>query len=178
MKKLETERLILRKITLDDAEDMFNNWASDPKTSEMLNWEVHKNVEVTKQIISRWLNEYENGQFNWVVELKDNNEIIGNITTVKYSEKNRTCEIGYCYGSKYWRHGYASEALRRVIEFFLYKTTIELVEAKHILSNPNSGKVMAKAGMKKETTLRKRHLNKKTGEIEDLIIYSITKDEL
>lgn len=178
MKELETDRLILRKITLDDTEDMFNNWASDPKASEMLDWDVHESVDVTKKVISHWIEEYENGSYNWVVELKDNHEIIGSITAVKYNEKNKTCEIGYCYGSKYWRHGYASEALRRVIEFFLNETCIELVEAKHIFGNPNSGKVMAKAGMTKEATLRKRHLNKKTGEIEDLIVYSITKDEL
>lgn len=178
MKKLETDRLILRKITLDDTEDMFNNWASDPKASEMLDWEVHGSVDVTKKVISHWIEEYENGSYNWVVELKDNHEIIGSITAVKYNEKNKTCEIGYCYGSKYWRHGYASEALRRVIEFFLNETCIELVEAKHIIGNPNSGKVMAKAGMTKDATLRKRRLNKKTGEIEDLIVYSITKDEL
>lgn len=178
MKELETERLLLRKIKLEDAEDMFNNWASDPKSSEMLDWDVHENVEVTKAIITYWIKEYENGHYNWVVELKDTHEIIGNITAVKYSEKNRTCEIGYCYGSKYWRHGYASEALRRVIEFFLNETTIKLVEARHILSNPNSGRVMAKAGMTKEATLRKRHLNKKTGENEDLIVYSIVKEEI
>lgn len=178
MKELETVRLILRKFKIDDVEDMYNNWASDPKTSEMLDWDVHENVEVTKSIIQNWINEYKSGGYNWVVELKDNHEIIGNISAVKCSEKNKTCEIGYCYGSKYWRHGYASEALRRVIEFFLNETNIELVEARHIASNPNSGGVMAKAGMMKETTLRKRHLNKNTGEIEDIIVYSITKDEL
>lgn len=50
MKKLETDRLILRKITLDDTENMFNNWASDPKASEMLDWEVHESVDVTKKL--------------------------------------------------------------------------------------------------------------------------------
>ena len=58
------------------------------------------------------------------------------------------------------------------------ETNIELVEARHILSNPNSGRVMAKAGMTKEAILRKRHFNKKTGKIEDLIVYSIVKEEL
>ena len=54
MKELETDRLILRKITLDDREDMFNNWASDPKTSEMLGWDVHESVDVTKKVIQNW----------------------------------------------------------------------------------------------------------------------------
>lgn len=94
MKELETDRLFLRKITLDDREDMFNNWASDPKTSEMLDWDVHESVDVTKKVIQNWIEKYENGSYNWVVELKDNHEIIGNITAVKYNEKNKTCEIG------------------------------------------------------------------------------------
>ena len=87
-------------------------------------------------------------------------------------------EVGYCYGSSFWGHGYATEALRRVIEYFLNDCGFYLVEAKHLSANPASGRVMEKAGMKKEAILRKRMLNKVTKELDDIVYYSITKDEL
>ena len=179
-KELETERLLLRKVTINDAEKAFEEWCSKSEVEKYVTWSKHKNVEVTKNLFRIWEEDYKDlSTFRWIVELKDTKEVIGTIDVAskKYLPYG-ACEIGYCYGSKYWRHGYASEALRRVIEFFLNETNIELVEAKHIFSNPNSGRVMAKAGMTKEAILRKRHFNKKTGKIEDLIVYSIVKEEL
>ena len=51
-KTLETERLILRKFTIEDAEGMFNNWATDSKTNKFLSWPLHSSVEETKAVIS------------------------------------------------------------------------------------------------------------------------------
>ena len=175
-KVLETERLILRPFTLEDADAMYNNWASDPLTPRYITWDVHENVEVTKKIIELWISEYENGSYNWLVELKNNHEPIGSISVIY--DKDLVVEIGYCYGSKYWGNGYATEALRKVIEFFLLEKNYYMVEAKHISGNPASGRVMEKAGMKKETILRNRKINKDTKERNDLVIYSITKEEL
>ncbi len=178
-KKIETDRLILRKFRLDDVDGMYNNWGSDAETSRTLAWDVHENKEVTLSIISDWIKRYESPfSFNWVVELKETEEVIGSISTVKCMVKDETCEIGYCYGSKYWNNGYASEALRAVLEYLLKEVGFRLVEAIHISENPASGKVMEKAGMKKETILRSRRINKDTKNVNDQIIYSIMKEEL
>ena len=177
-KTLETERLILRRFTLEDASDMYKNWASDKETSKFLDWDVHESVDVTKSVIECWIDEYKSGSLNWVVELKEANEIIGSITVVYFNKKHLNAEIGYCYGSKYWGNGYATEALRRVIDFLLNDCEMHLVEARHISGNPASGRVMQKAGMIKEATLRDRKINKFTKELNDLVIYSITKDEI
>ena len=52
---LETERLILRPITVADAEEIYTNWASDPDVAIYMTWSTHPNVEVTKG----WLTEVE-----------------------------------------------------------------------------------------------------------------------
>ena len=51
---LETPRLILRRLTLADAEPMYRNWASDPGVTKFLTWPTHSSVEVTKQILALW----------------------------------------------------------------------------------------------------------------------------
>ena len=178
MKKLETERLILRKFRLSDAKDAYNNWTSDKETSKYLDWNVHESVDVTKNYVNKVIEGYKNGSLGWVVEIKNTKEIIGNISVVKLNKNDLNAEIGYCYGPKYWNKGYATEALKRVIEFLLNECDMHLVEARHISGNPASGRVMQKAGMVKEAILRDRKMNKYTKELNDLIVYSITKQEL
>lgn len=178
-KQLETERLILRRFTKNDIEKVYKSYATDPLTSRYLSWEPHESIETTQKYIEKIISKYEeDSYFDWLVELKDTNEIIGGLTVVTFSEKNSTAEIGYCYSSKFWGNGYASEALRKVIEFLLLEVGVRLIEARHISGNPASGKVMQKAGMIKDAILRDRRINKDTKEVNDLIVYSIKKDEL
>lgn len=156
-KKLETKRLILRKFNNDDYINMYNNWAKEKEVARFMPWSSHKNTEETKNIIDLWISKYENSnEYNWVIEIKESNEIIGTITVVKQSESNDCCEIGYASGTKYWGHGYMPEALKRVIKFLFEEVGFHRIEAKHATENPNSGKVMQKSGMTYEGTLKQK----------------------
>ena len=178
-KKLETKRLILRRFTIDDAEAMYNNCATDPETCKYLSWDVHSSLDVTKEYINNVISKYENKDYyGWVVEIKETHEIIGTISSVITNTKHSTVEIGYSYGSKYWGKGYATEALRRVIEFFINDCETYIVTASHISGNPASGRVMEKAGMTKDAVVRSRRINKFTKERNDAVLYSIIKEEL
>ena len=176
-KTLETERLVLRKYKLSDALDMYNNWGTDPKCNIYLPWELHKNIEETKEILRTWIRAYNAEKFQWIIELKKEQTAIGGINVVRLNKKNGICEIGYCIGSKFWGKGYTTEALKRVIEYLFDECDLYLIEADHHKSNIASGKVMEKAGMTKEAELRGRAYNRLTKENENLIVYSITKDE-
>ena len=90
--------------------------------------------------------------------------------------KNHTAEVGYCYGSKWWGNGYATESFKRVIQFLFDEVSVETIYADHCLSNLASGKVMEKCGLKKEGILRKRMYDKE-GILNDLVSYSILKGE-
>ena len=59
-RELETERLLLRKISVNDAEAMYNNWASDDIVTKYVTWPTHKSVEDTKGLLTMWVKEYEN----------------------------------------------------------------------------------------------------------------------
>lgn len=178
-KTLVSDRLILRKFTMEDSEQVFNNYATDPKTTRFLTWKPHENIEVTKSVISKWLEEYnkEISKPNWIVTLKDTNEVIGAITVVKESFNSRNCEIGYCYGSKYWNNGYGTEALKTVMKYLFEECNMHLIIAIHEDINIGSGKVMEKAGMKKETVLKDRIFDEVTQEFQDYIVYSLTENE-
>lgn len=174
---LETERLILRRLTKADAKQAFNNWTNDSKTTRYVTWKPHGIVENTEKLFEMWEKEYYDLQtYRWVVEVKDINQIIGTIDVVHKSIKQGTAEIGYAYGSKYWGNGYGTEALTKVIDYLLNEVGFDLIEAKHLVNNPASGRVMEKAGMKYEATLRSRMIDPVTNERTDLKVYSIMKE--
>ena len=177
IKELETERLILRKITKEDAENMYNNWASDPLVAKYVTWDVHKNIEETKEIVKMWTENYQKDDFYlWVVESKEDNTIIGSIEISKVDLKKETAEIGYCYGRNWWNKGYGTETLKKVLSFGFNELDCHLIHATHYADNKASGKVMEKSGMKYEATLRDR-IKYDNNKRDDYIIYSVTKEE-
>lgn len=176
-KVLETERLILRKVTLNDAQDMYNNWGSDPLVSRYVTWETHKSVEDSLEFIKFLEESYtKDNTYQWLVVLKENNTPIGTVGGVRVDEKNNTIEIGYCYGRNYWNKGYATEALKKVITFLFEEVEVETIYARHLTENPASGKVMEKSGLTYEGILRKRILDKEQ-KMKDIASYSITKED-
>jgi ribosomal-protein-alanine N-acetyltransferase len=173
---LETERLILRKLTINDVEDAFHNWMSDLEI--MWAWGVHKTVEETKEKMETLIKDYENmDNYEWGIQLKENNEVIGSICALNNNEKIKSCELGYQI-SKYHRNkGYATEALISVLEYLIKEIGYNRIQGGHFSDNPASGKVMEKAGMKYEGTLRQNSKNK-NGILVDSQIYGILRQDI
>ena len=61
--RLETDRLILRRFTIEDAEEMFHNWASDDEVTKYLTWPTHQNVEMTIGYINYCIQGYADPAF-------------------------------------------------------------------------------------------------------------------
>lgn len=176
-KVLETNRLILRRVSVADAMEAYNSWCSNPSVSRYLPWNTHLNVGVTEELYAFWEKEYEKSDvFRWIVELKETKELIGTIDVVSLDVKSAVAEVGYCYGEKFWGKGYGTEALKAVLKFLFMEVDCYLVFAKHYSKNIGSGMVMKKAGMHYETTLRDRVVDD-DGFRNNIDIYSITKDE-
>ena len=101
-KTIETPRLILRKFTLADAEQMYANWASDPEVTAFLTWTAHKNAEETKAILSSWIPFYQKNTFyNWAMVLKQSGEVIGNVSVVGIDEEVNEAAIKEKISMKY-----------------------------------------------------------------------------
>jgi len=175
-KRIETVSLILRKFSIDDAEDMFKNWASDEEVTRYLTWPTHSSVEVSKYIISMW--EKDNNSLNhyqWCIELKELGQAIGSIGVVNLREDINTVEIGYCVGKKFWGQGFTSEAFSVLIPFFFEEVQVNRIESRHDLNNPASGRVMEKCGLIKEGM--KRQGDKNNSGICDVVFYGMVRDD-
>ena len=175
-KTLETPRLILRQFTMEDAQAMYDNWASDPEVTKYLTWPTHGSIDVTRMVLTDWVESYAKDDFyQWGIELKELGRPIGSISTVNLKEAAEKVEIGYCIGSCWWHQGIMSEAMKAVMDFFFDEVGAGRVEARHDPRNPHSGNVMKKCGMIYEGTLRQADRNNQG--ICDMVVYSLLASE-
>ncbi|WP_294409531.1 GNAT family N-acetyltransferase [uncultured Ruminococcus sp.] len=144
---LETERLILRPFEVEDAQDMFDGWTSDPVVARYVTWNAHKNAEETAQLLSIWSAEYEKPErLNFAIVLKANNKLIGGIDVVGYiGGVNGTPVIGYNLAQEYWGNGYMTEACKCVIDY-LFSKGYSKIRIDAMSENIASIKVIQKCG--------------------------------
>ncbi len=147
-KEIETERLILRRFRVDDAEAVYRNYASNSEVTKFLPWPTHESVNETRRILAEWVEGYASeNEYAWAIELKALGEPIGSISVVSRSECGTVAELGCYLGRTWWNRGYATEALTAVLGFF-FEVGFERIEARHDPENPRSGEVMKKCGMR------------------------------
>ena len=153
---IETDRLILRRFAMEDAEAMFRRWASDDEVTKHLTWPTHSSLEISKMVLTDWTSHYPEPDFyNWAIVLKENGpEPIGNISVVGINKEVDAATMGYCMSRAHWRKGIMAEALTAVIAFLFDEVGFNRVEADHDPNNPASGRVMEKSGMLHEGILR------------------------
>ena len=169
---IKTQRLILRRFTMEDAQAMYRNWASDEDVTRYLTWPTHTDPGVTEMVVGNWVDSYGADDFyNWAIVPKSLGQPIGNISVVRLREDAGRAEIGYCMGKPWWHQGIMSEALTAVMDYLFDRVGMNRIEAKHAVDNPHSGGVMKKCGMICEGTLRQ--YGRCNQGIVDLKIYSM-----
>ncbi len=176
-RRLETERLILRPFRVTDAEDMFRNWASDPAVTAYLTWPTHESAAASRAVAALWESESQKPEvYQWAIELRSIGQVIGSISVVGIKESVGEAELGYCIGRRWWGQGITAEAVKAVIRYLVRDVGFMRICADHDIVNPNSGRVMQKAGMTREGVLRRAGKNNRG--IVDVVQYSILAEEV
>jgi len=176
--RLETERLILRRTSLSDAEQMFANWASDPEVTQYLTWPSHADIEVTKGVLAYWDKENDRlDYYHWGLELKESCQLIGTGGVLGINERHHSADLGYCMGRAYWNKGYMTEAVAAMIKYLFNTVGLNRIVACHDTENVGSGRVMQKCGMTFEGIQRQAHFCDRRGFV-DLAFYAIVKGDI
>ena len=165
MKDIETERLILRDASVDDAEDMFE-YAKLEEVTKYLSWKPHVSVKDSEKILdmlSKEAKEKDSYALKAIV-LKENDKMIGTIDARIFGEGLKDAEFGYCLNPKYWNKGYMSEALKAFIEALHKEHGVENIFGSFERENIASKRVMQKNEMYYYETVRRNFKNK--GEVE------------
>jgi len=177
---LETPRLILRRATLEDCQAIHNDLTTDRDIVEYVGWEECHGFDDTHKRVTKMLRDYDDPSvYNWLIIAKDCNEVAGMIYTSVLIDKRRTAEIDYCIAQRFRGKGYAPEAFKSVIHYLFFNAGFYRIEAQCNTDNPSSERVMIKAGMRHEGTMRGRAMRmNEDGFPDDILLYGITANDV
>jgi ribosomal-protein-alanine N-acetyltransferase len=151
---LETERLILRPITIADAEDVYE-YGSDPEVTKYMIFPTHTSLADS----IKWLESVpwefaHRRRFTFAITLKSDGKFIGSSGFHDILKEHHRLLMGYVLNRKYWGNGYMTEAVREMIRFAFEEMSMHRVAATCDFDNIRSARVMERCGMSLEGTFR------------------------
>ena len=152
---VETERLLLRPFSYEDALSAMKNWAGDEEVQSMYGEPAYKTPEEMKKLLDEYITRYVSGYtYRWAVIEKESGECIGQVAYFLVDEHNSWGEIEYAIGAAYQGKGYATEAAKAVIDYGFKKIGFNKVQICVRPSNLKSKRVIEKCGFEYEGMLR------------------------
>ncbi len=172
---IETPRLILRKMRMSDAQDLFA-YSSDPRVAQFVQWSAYTSVFEARAYLRHCMRQYSQGKPpNWGVIDRQTGRLIGTAGYSWVNEDHNSAEIGYSLSYTHWGKGLMTECVAAMLAHGFDKMRLNRIEAQHDVRNPASGRVMEKNGMRLEGVLRGRLRNK--GEYVDVKLYAILRKD-
>lgn len=149
--QLETERLYLRPVTIEDASDIYE-YSKDQNVGPNAGWEPHKTMDDTLKIIKLIFLDQKN---IFGIVLKESGKLIGTLGLIDDPKRqnDRVKMLGYAIGARYWGKGYMTEAAKAVVNYGFEVLDLHLISAYCFPFNDRSKRVLAKLGFIHEGTL-------------------------
>jgi [ribosomal protein S5]-alanine N-acetyltransferase len=173
---LETSRLVMRRPTEDDVFTI----AGLARRREIADTTVSIPHPYTEQHALEWVRANQGDlaiikRVVFVVTVKSTEEIIGSVGLREIDPEHNQAELGLWIGVENWGHGYATEAVPALLRYAFEELDLNRVYAHHMIRNPASGRVLGKAGFKREGVLR-QHV-RKWGVYEDVMLLAILRED-
>lgn len=116
---------------------------------------IYTTKEEVKELLNNYITSYsQENYYRWAIIEKSTQICIGQIAFFLVDSKNHFGEIEYCIGSKFHRKGYASEAVKDILQYGFEKINFHKIQVCHKENNIASQGVIRKVGFKYEGTLR------------------------
>lgn len=156
---ITTDRLLLRPFSIEDAHEV-QKLAGDSRVADTTHRIPHPYED---GMAEEWINSHETTfldgtQVVFAITLRATESVVGAIGLTVSSAEDEA-ELGYWVGVPFWNKGIATEATTAVIDYGFSKLRLKKISAWHLLRNPSSGRVMEKAGMRRDA-LSQRKINK------------------
>jgi [ribosomal protein S5]-alanine N-acetyltransferase len=149
---LLTERLALRRLRYEDAEEIFYTYASKPEATRYVSWLRHRKVEDTRNFIEYAIQGWkERKDFTYGIRLREANRLIGSIGVMNDLGK---IQFGYIFSPTQWNKGFATEACRSILDLLRQQPGIIRIGTLVDAENLPSIKVLRKCGLMEEGTIR------------------------
>ncbi len=174
--RLETGRLVLRRLRPSDAESLFAI-LSDEEVARFYDDEAFAEISQAREQIEAWASGFEQRRsIRWGIAHKELDTIIGTCGYYGLHRWHRRAAIGYELARPYWRQGIMTEALDAIIGFGFSECGFNRVQALVMPGNEASEGLLEKLGFEKEGVLREYENWGNKGYV-DLSIFSLLRHE-
>lgn len=147
---LKTRRLQLRKHRIEDALPLHEEFGCDEKMFEFSGWNPYATEEQARAAVGRFIDGYADDRFyGWAIDYEG--QLAGTIGAYDYNAETNSIEIGCSIARRFWGRGFASEAVKAVLDYLLEEEKIDRVTAWCAADNIGSMRAMEKAGMCQES---------------------------
>lgn len=172
---LKGTKIILKDLQISDVEDIYSLAKNENVSRYTLNIPYPYKIEDAIWWVNNAKEKFKTKeQFTFGIFKSDTHEFIGGIGLI-VNQNDHKAEIGYWVGEPFWNKGYTTEALKLILDFGFNELKINKLYAQHLVENIASEKVMQKAGMVYEATLKAHHF--KNNAFIDVKQYRLLKDE-
>ncbi|WP_333853087.1 GNAT family N-acetyltransferase [Epilithonimonas sp.] len=145
---LKTERLLLRELNPDDAEN-FYKLNLNPNVIKYTGNSAFKDIDEAKEFLENYQDYKINGFGRWAVIEKSNNEFLG-WCGLKYDKILDETDIGFRFFEEHWNKGFATESAKACIDFGFENLNLKSIVGRAMKENIASIKVLEKIGLKFE----------------------------
>lgn len=153
---LETNRLVLTSIMEEHKRDLYE-MLSNPKVAEFDYFYPVETIDAVDDFIKRYEKQrLELDEITWGICLKGTNELIGTCCLGNFDERAKRSEIGYALKEKSWNQGFATEAIKVVLDYGFHQIKLNRIEATITPGNDASVRVLEKLNFTKEGWVRER----------------------
>jgi len=170
-----TERLSLRRLRYEDAEEIFYTYASKPEVTRFVSWPTHQTLRDTNAFLRYAINAWDSGtDYTFAVRLKESNRLIGRIGVIN---ENGKLQFGYVFSSTQWNKGYATEVCLRLMSLLRNQKGVYRIQSFVDSENVSSARVLIKSGLVEEARLVRwfRFVNQ-SNEAKDCILFKLPLD--
>jgi ribosomal-protein-alanine N-acetyltransferase len=175
---IETERLVLRPVSEADADAVFAA-CSNPNVTRFTLFDTHRTIEYSR----RFVHDYAIGSYAermpdpFAITLRHDERprMVGSVGCHWASRPNGTMELGYWLAEHLWGRGITAEAARAVLRFVFAEYSVERVQARVIVGNTPSVRVLEKLGFRHEGTLRSALFRRER--FEDVMMFGLLRGE-
>ena len=145
--ELETEQLYLRRFDPEDAEELYQYFGADEEMTRYTGWNPYATKEMAEQMIRNHLEHYDDPRYYaWALDWEG--ILVGTAGAYDYDSASDSIEVGISIRRSFWKHGFAAETLKKVVDYLSENEKIGCVKGWCAADNTGSRKAMEKAGMK------------------------------
>ena len=176
--EFQTQRLEIKELSLTDLEEI-HQLHSLPETDEFNTLGIPASIQTTELLLIEWIgqqNAIPRTSYTFCIKLIEENKFIGLVALNLGKPHFKIAEVWYKIHPTYWRQGYATESLKKIIEFGFFNLELHRIEAGCAVENIASVKTLEKVGMVREGS--KREVLPIRGKWVDNYFYSILEKDL